>query len=60
MAMIPTYPNLAGQNEKYIVLALNAYRGGKRVGGQAAIMQGMSAGLSDNDVANLAAYYSSL
>jgi len=59
-AMIPTYPNLAGQNEQYIILALNAYKGGKRTGGQAGIMTGMAAGLSDADIANLAAFYSSL
>jgi cytochrome c553 len=58
--MIPTYPSLAGQNEQYIILALKAYKAGQRGGGQAAIMKGMSAGLSDADMANLAAYYSSL
>ena len=59
-AMIPTYPSLAGQNEQYLIQALNAYKKGQRSGGQAAIMMGMSAGLSDTDVANLAAYFSSL
>ena len=59
-AMIPTYPSLAGQNEQYLIMALNAYKGGKRTGGQAGIMAGMSAGLSDADIANLAAYYSAM
>ncbi|WP_426415135.1 c-type cytochrome [Aestuariirhabdus sp. LZHN29] len=59
-ATIPTYPNLAGQNFNYIVYALNAYKSGARAGGQAAIMQGQAATLSDEDIANLAAYFSSL
>ena len=57
---IPTYPNLAGQNEQYIIHALNAYKKGDRAVGQAMIMAGMAKQLSDNDIANLAAYYSSL
>ncbi|OZG75499.1 cytochrome C-555 [Hahella sp. CCB-MM4] len=59
-ATIPTYPNLAGQNEMYIVEALKAYRAKNRTGGQAVIMQGQAAALSDDDIANLAAYFSSL
>lgn len=59
-AMIPTYPNLAGQNQQYLVSALKAYRSKKRNGGQAAVMQGMAGALSDSDIDNLAAYYASL
>lgn len=59
-AAIPTYPNLAGQNEQYLVLALKAYKAGQRTGGQAGIMTGMAAALSDADVANVSAYFSSL
>lgn len=57
---IPTYPNLAGQHEAYLVSALKAYRSKQRTGGQAAIMQGQAAGLSDQDIANVAAYFASL
>lgn len=60
VAQIPMYPNLAGQNETYLVNALNAYRAKQRNGGQAPIMQGQAAALSDADIANLAAYYASL
>lgn len=60
IAQIPGYPNLAGQNEQYLVSALKAYKGKQRNGGQAVIMQGQAAGLSDDDIANLAAYYASL
>ncbi len=57
---IPTYPNLAGQHEAYLVSALKAYRSKQRSGGQAAIMQGQAAALSDQDIANVAAYFASL
>jgi len=57
---IPTYPNLAGQNAPYLVSALKAYKSKQRNGGMAAVMQGQSAALSDADMENLAAYYSSL
>lgn len=60
IAKIPTYPNLAGQNEKYLINALKAYKNKERQGGQAAIMQGMAANLSDQDIADLAAYYAAM
>lgn len=59
-AMIPTYPNLAGQNQQYLVSALKAYKSKARNGGQAAVMQGMAGALSDDDINNLAAYFASL
>ncbi|WP_417518993.1 c-type cytochrome [Marinobacter sp.] len=60
IAQIPMYANLAGQHEQYLASALKAYRSKERNGGMAAIMQGQAAGLSDEDIANLAAYYASL
>lgn len=60
VAAIPTYPNLAGQNEAYLVSSLKAYKDKQRNGGLAAVMQAQAAGLSDTDIANLAAYYASL
>jgi cytochrome c553 len=59
-AAIPTYPNLAGQNAAYLEMALKDYKNGKRNGAQSAIMAGMAKPLTDADIANLAAYYSSL
>ncbi|WP_370552594.1 c-type cytochrome, partial [Cronobacter sakazakii] len=53
----PIYPNLAGQNEAYLEHALQAYKKGERSGGQAEIMKAYVSGLSDEDIANLAAYY---
>lgn len=47
-------PKLAGQNEKYIQTALTAYRTGER---SHPSMKGIAASLSDQDIADLAAYY---
>jgi len=52
----PEYPNLGGQNEKYLVSALMAYKSGAR---DNPIMKPMAAMLSDDDVANVAAWYAS-
>ncbi len=54
----PIYPNLAGQQEVYLVQALQEYKSGGRSGGQAEIMKAYVVGLSDDDINNLAAYYS--
>ena len=60
IAMIPGYPNLKGQNEQYIISSINAYKTKQRNGGLAAVMQAQASMLSDEDIANLAAYYASL
>ncbi|WP_158972246.1 cytochrome c [Paraglaciecola sp. L3A3] len=57
VSMIPMYPNLAGQKEQYLALQLKAFRDGER---KNMIMAPMAASLSDDDIANLAAYYSKL
>ncbi len=54
-AISPDYPNLAGQHAGYMARQLTDFRDGKRVD---PIMAGMSAGLSDQDTLDLAAYYS--
>lgn len=51
------FPNLAGQKEDYLRSALTAYREGSR---KAPIMNNMAASLSDQQIADLAAYLSSL
>lgn len=60
IAIMPAYPNLAGQNAEYLQAALKSYREKQRQGGMAAVMQMQATNLSDEDIANLAAYYSSL
>jgi len=57
MSVGPDFPNLAGQNEDYIVHVLKHYKNGKR---KNPIMQGQVANLSDKDILDLAAYFSSL
>lgn len=52
----PGFPKLAGQYESYLIKALNEYRDGKR---KNAIMAGFAASLSDEDIANISAYYAS-
>lgn len=60
VAVIKTYPSLAGQNKEYLASALKAYRAKQRNGGMAVVMQAQAAALSDADIDNLSAYYSSL
>ncbi len=60
ISAVPIYPNLAGQEEQDLVSALKAYRAGERKGGRSALMTPMAKPLSDADIDNLAAYYSSL
>ena len=50
-------PILAGQYKSYLTHALESYRNGTR---QNAIMNGMASALSDEDISDLAAYFSSL
>ena len=56
----PIWPSLAGQNEKYLIKQLQAFKAGAdggRKGASAAQMYGMAAGLSEQDMADIAAYY---
>ena len=55
-ALQPDYPILAGQHEDYLVYALESYRDGRRVN---ALMNGFAMNLSDQDIEDLAAWYSS-
>ena len=57
VSAVPNYPNLAGQKEAYLAKAMNDYKSGAR---NDPTMKAMAAPLSDEDIANLAAYYSSL
>ena len=57
-ATAPIYPNLAGQNAPYLEASLKAYRAGERAGGMSAVMTPQATNLSDQDIADIAAYYS--
>ncbi len=52
----PSYrvPKVGGQNEAYLIAALKAYRNGDRTH---PTMQAQGASLSDEDIADLAAYF---
>mgnify|MGYP002138118056 CR=1 FL=1 len=47
-------PMISGQNAKYIIAALNAYKAGER---KHPTMRGIADSLSDQDMADVAAYY---
>ncbi len=53
---VATYPKLAGQNESYIVRQLGQFKSGKRMN---PIMMPMASTLSDQDMHDVAAYFSS-
>jgi cytochrome c553 len=57
VSVSPDFPNLAGQNEDYMVHALKHYKNGKR---KNPIMQAQVANLSDKDILDLAAHFSHL
>ncbi|MCG3863330.1 MULTISPECIES: cytochrome c [unclassified Photobacterium] len=55
-----TYPNLQGQKQQYLVAALKAYKQNQRVDGLAILMQGYAKDLSDQDMKDLAYYFSTV
>ncbi|HKT32283.1 MAG TPA: cytochrome c [Gammaproteobacteria bacterium] len=57
ISIAPIYPNIAGQKDQYLIAQLKAFRDGTRVN---PIMSPMAKGLTDTDIANLAAYLSAL
>ncbi|MDQ6647618.1 MAG: cytochrome c [Pseudomonadota bacterium] len=56
----PQYPRLAGQYDLYLQQVLHEYKGDHRDKRNNAIMKGMVANLSDQDIEDVAAYFSSL
>ena len=57
IAANPAWPNLAGQNIDYFVAQIKAFKNGNR---KNELMTPMAQALSDQDAANLAAYFKSL
>lgn len=57
IAKITEAPNLAGQNQMYLVGQLTAFKSGQRKND---IMSVVAGNLSDADIQNLAVYYSSI
>jgi len=57
MGLSGEYPNLAGQKEPYLIKQLKAFRDKTRIDPS---MQAMAAALTDMDIDNLAAYFTSI
>jgi cytochrome c553 len=57
IAIIPIYPNLAGQKQGYMELQLKAFRSGERIN---AAMTPHAQRLSDQDIVDLSAYYAAM
>ena len=55
-SMAPNFPKLAGQGDRYLLKQLHEIKDGKR---QVLEMTGLLANLNDQDLADIAAYYSS-
>ena len=53
----PTVPNLAGESAVYLIKQLKAFRDGERKHSQMSII---AKGLSDEDIDNVATYYSKI
>jgi cytochrome c553 len=53
---VPNFPKLAGQNEAYLLKQLKEIKAGSR---QVVEMTGLLGGFSDQDLANIAAYFAS-
>lgn len=53
-SMTPAFPKIAGQGERYLIKQITDIRDGRR---QVLEMTGIVAGLSDEDIADLSAYF---
>ena len=56
VSLNPEFPSLAGQNKKYLIQQLNAFKNGDR---KSQIMKPMASGLSDKDMSEVAGYFAS-
>ncbi|HUI99078.1 MAG TPA: cytochrome c [Usitatibacter sp.] len=55
ISVSPEFPNLAGQQEDYIIASLHHYKDGHR---KNPIMVGQAANLTERDIRDIAAYFS--
>ena len=53
-AVLPEYPNLTGQNQRYLANSLRAYQSGER---KNSAMRAMVGTLTDAEIEELASYY---
>ncbi len=60
VSQIPNYPNLAGQKAAYLEAQLKAFKSGERKGASSAVMTPMATNLSEQDMQDLAEFYSAM
>ncbi|QLK48943.1 cytochrome c [Vibrio owensii] len=60
ISTIDAYPNLRGQNKTYLISSLKDYKARERTSGLAVLMQQQADALSDQDIEDIAHYYSQL
>jgi len=59
-SIMPAYPNLAGQNAEYLLAQMKDIKSGARNNGQTAVMKGIVAAISDDELGALATYIAGL
>ena len=57
IARLPNAPHIAGESELYLIAQLRAFRSGER---KSELMSVVAQSLSDDDIADLAAWYASI
>ncbi|YCO01885.1 c-type cytochrome [Vibrio sp. VNB-15] len=60
ISTIDAYPNLRGQNKSYLISSLKDYKARERTSGLAVLMQQQADALSEQDIEDIAHYYSNL
>ena len=58
--IMPLYPKLAGQNAQYALNQMLDIKSGKRANGQSAVMKGIVAGVSEEELKAIAEWLASL
>lgn len=59
IAVNPSYPNINGQNASYLFQSMKDYQNGNRKGPLAEMMKAQLSRLNDEDLKDIAAYFSS-
>ena len=58
--IMPQYPKIAGQSKEYLIQQMTDIKSGTRNNGQTAVMKGIMAGVSEEEIAVIADYISGL
>ena len=60
ISQAPIWPNIAGQHKQYLVAQIKDIKNGKRNNGMSITMQGIVAGLSDEEIEKISDWLSKL